>query len=87
MSCDGVELEFPGLDRFESMPRSTDPEDEDVHHNRTRMLGAKWGAMKMLENEYEANGLLRMSLKMTPRSLGGLRPRARTLESEQKMLR
>jgi hypothetical protein len=32
-SCDGVELEFPGLDWFDSMPRSTNPKEEDAHHN------------------------------------------------------
>ena len=41
-SCDGVELDFLGLDRFNTTQRSADPADEDAHCTRMRKLGATW---------------------------------------------
>jgi hypothetical protein len=42
LSCDGVELEFLGLDRFEPTPRSQDAAEEDVFCARMRRLGPRW---------------------------------------------
>ncbi|KAI9170783.1 hypothetical protein HJFPF1_00256 [Paramyrothecium foliicola] len=42
LSCDGVELEFLGLDRFNPTPRSQDHAEEDEFCAKMRMLGAKW---------------------------------------------
>ncbi|KAF9786534.1 hypothetical protein IL306_001549 [Fusarium sp. DS 682] len=41
-SCSLVELEFLGLDRFEKAERSDDPEKEEAHCAKMRLLGAKW---------------------------------------------
>lgn len=42
LGCDGVELEFLGLDRFEPTPRSQDPAEEDAFCANMRKLGADW---------------------------------------------
>lgn len=42
LSCDGVELEFLGLDRFEPTPRSQNPAEEDAFCANMRKLGADW---------------------------------------------
>jgi hypothetical protein len=42
LSCDGVELEFLGLDRFEPTPRSQDPAEEDAFCAKMRRLGPRW---------------------------------------------
>ncbi|KAG8156281.1 hypothetical protein KVR01_013860 [Diaporthe batatas] len=42
LSCDGVELEFLGLDRFEPTPRSQDPAEEDAFCAQMRRLGPRW---------------------------------------------
>lgn len=42
LKCDGVELEFLGLDRFEPTPRSRDPAEEDAFCAKMRRLGPRW---------------------------------------------
>lgn len=42
LSCDGVELEFLGLDRFEPTLRSQDPAEEDAFCAKMRRLGPRW---------------------------------------------
>lgn len=42
LSCDGVELEFLGLDRFEPTPRSQDSAEEDTFCAKMRRLGPRW---------------------------------------------
>ncbi|KAI0972988.1 hypothetical protein F4678DRAFT_478216 [Xylaria arbuscula] len=56
--CNGVELEFLGLPRFEQSQRSQDPAAEDRHCQRMRMLGAwmfegvhEYGMMELFEPE------------------------------------
>lgn len=46
LTCDGVELDFLGIDRFEMAPASQDPAEEDAHCARMRRLGARWWASK-----------------------------------------
>jgi hypothetical protein len=41
-SCDGVELDFLQLDRFNVTSRSQDPAEEDAHCANMRKLGATW---------------------------------------------
>ncbi|KAH7264847.1 uncharacterized protein BKA55DRAFT_534809 [Fusarium redolens] len=41
-SCSLVELEFLGLDRFQRTNMSHDPEKEEAHCAKMRLLGAKW---------------------------------------------
>lgn len=38
--CNGVELDLPGLSRFNPNPRAEDPADEDVQFASMRKLGA-----------------------------------------------
>lgn len=58
-ACDGVELEFLGLDRFEPTPRSQDPAEEDAFCAKLRKLGPKWWpdlethALDSLEGQYQ----------------------------------
>ncbi|KAK1541955.1 hypothetical protein CPAR01_05342 [Colletotrichum paranaense] len=42
LKCDGVELDFLGLRRFEHSFRSGDPEEEDAHCARMMKLGPNW---------------------------------------------
>lgn len=42
LKCDGVELDFLGLSRFEHTFRSGDPEEEDAHCARMMKLGPNW---------------------------------------------
>lgn len=42
LGCDGVQLEFLGLDRFEPTPRSQNPAEEDAFCANMRKFGAKW---------------------------------------------
>ncbi|KAK1671225.1 hypothetical protein BDP55DRAFT_676774 [Colletotrichum godetiae] len=42
LKCDGVELDFLGLSRFEPTFRSGDPEEEDAHCARMVKLGPNW---------------------------------------------
>ncbi|KAL1961787.1 hypothetical protein VTN77DRAFT_1037 [Rasamsonia byssochlamydoides] len=41
-SCNGVELDFLQLDRFNPTPSSLDPAEEDAHCANMRKLGATW---------------------------------------------
>lgn len=50
-SCDGVELQFLGLDRFNITLRSEDPTDEDMHCANMRKLGATWWTSEYAYNE------------------------------------
>ncbi|KXH44443.1 hypothetical protein CSIM01_13799 [Colletotrichum simmondsii] len=42
LQCDGVDLEFLGVDRLVPTPRSDDPAEEDTHCINMRKLGAKF---------------------------------------------
>ncbi|OHE91502.1 hypothetical protein CORC01_13198 [Colletotrichum orchidophilum] len=42
LKCDGVELDFLGLSRFEPTFRSGDPDEEDAHCARMVKLGPNW---------------------------------------------
>lgn len=53
LSCDGVELDFLGLDRFKEVPRSTDPDEEDAHCMRMRKLGPTFWASERDESNYQ----------------------------------
>lgn len=44
VATSGVELDFLGVDRFDSTPRSLDKEEEDVLCAKMRKLGASWYA-------------------------------------------
>lgn len=65
LSCDGVELEFLGLDRFEPTPRSQDPAEEDAFCANMRRLGARWyrdleaEAAASLEGEYRTGHVVK----------------------------
>lgn len=65
LSCDGVELEFLGLDRFEPTPRSQNPAEEDAFCANMRKLGAHWWpdqdaeAFDSLEGEYRTNRVVK----------------------------
>lgn len=65
LSCDGVELEFLGLDRFEPTPRSQDPGEEDAFCANMRKLGAGWHrdeeaqAAGSLKGEYQYNHVVK----------------------------
>ena len=42
LSCSVMELDFLGVDRFETAPRSLDPAEEDSFCAKMRLLGARW---------------------------------------------
>ncbi|SPO06318.1 uncharacterized protein DNG_09007 [Cephalotrichum gorgonifer] len=65
LSCDGVELEFLSLDRFEPTPRSQDPAEEDAFCANMRKLGAHWYSSEeelvadSLRGAYETNFMVK----------------------------
>ena len=52
--CDGIELDFLGLDRFTPSSRSEDTAEEDAHCTNMRKLGANWWSSEWayLEQHY-----------------------------------
>ena len=65
LSCDGVELEFLGLNRFEPTQRSQDPAEEDAFCAKMRRLGADWHRSQeaqvadSLAGEYQTNHVVK----------------------------
>jgi hypothetical protein len=58
-SCSVMELDFLGLDRFETAPRSSDPAEEDDFCARLQLFGAVWWPSVADKDEAHAWAALR----------------------------